>query len=99
MGKKSRSARPQPKPAPSPVPAGEPITSLGWRIVSGGALLVAAGFIVLSRADPLGANWAAKLSPFLILGGYGVAAAGIFAPESLAPGTPADSGPEAPPAS
>ena len=37
-----------------------------------------AGFVVLSYADSLGRNWAASVSPFLILGGYAVVGLGIF---------------------
>lgn len=37
-----------------------------------GALLTIAGFVVLSQADPAAKNWAGKLCPFLILGGYAV---------------------------
>lgn len=53
---------------------------------------LAAGFIVLSFADPLGRNWASVLAPFLILGGYGLVGLGIFLPDPVpsaidAPGT------------
>jgi hypothetical protein len=48
-------------------------------------MLVLAGFAVLSRADALGRNWAASLSPFLILGGYAAAGIGLFLPPAPPP--------------
>ncbi|OGR85751.1 MAG: hypothetical protein A2901_01170 [Elusimicrobia bacterium RIFCSPLOWO2_01_FULL_54_10] len=61
---------------PSAGPAG--ISSRGWKIIGAGAGIVIVGFIVLTFTDPAGQNWASNLSPFLILGGYGVIAAGIL---------------------
>jgi hypothetical protein len=53
--------------------------------------LIALGFIVLSRVDPRGRNWAGTLSPFLILGGYAVVACGIYVPDPAS--RPASSAP------
>jgi hypothetical protein len=59
------------------------ITALGLKIIGVGVAVIVLGFIVLSRADAMGSNWAANLSPFLILGGYVIVGLGIFAPEKL----------------
>jgi hypothetical protein len=60
----------------------------GKALIWSGAGLVALGFVVLSRADAFGRNWAASLSPFLILGGYALMGLGIFWPASDAPPNP-----------
>lgn len=44
--------------------------------VGGGLVLL--GFIVLSKSDPMGGNFAATLSPLLILGGYSSVGAGLL---------------------
>lgn len=80
MGKKSKKDRAQPLPA-SPPAAADGISSAGKKVIGAGAALLVLGFIVLSFTDPMGRNWASHLSPFLILGGYAVIAAGIFVPE------------------
>jgi hypothetical protein len=54
------------------------ISSTGKKTIAGGVVLAAAGFLVLTRADSMGRNWAASLSPFLILGGYALMGWGIF---------------------
>lgn len=56
----------------------ESISPTGKKIILGGVALILMGFLVLSLADPLGRNWAARLSPFLILGGYACVGLGIF---------------------
>ena len=56
-------------------PAGsrEPLlTKCQFLGITAGILLVGVGFYVLTQADPAGQNWAGRLCPFLILGGYGV---------------------------
>ena len=60
------------------IPALKKLRSRGWKIIGAGAGIVIVGFIVLTFTDPAGQNWASNLSPFLILGGYGVIAAGIL---------------------
>lgn len=57
------------------------ISSLGFRVISAGAFLVVAGFVVLWFSDPLGRNLASHLSPFLIIGGYVAIGLGIITPE------------------
>ena len=57
---------------------GDPISSTGWKTIAAGVVLAAVGFAVLTRADSMGRNWAASLSPFLILGGYALMGWGIF---------------------
>lgn len=65
---------------PAPPPPSEALSPLGKRLLGAGGALVAVGFVVLSRADALGRNWAASLSPFLILGGYAAIGVGLFLP-------------------
>lgn len=43
-----------------------------WLLLAGGLLLLAVGFWVLTLADDRASNLAGRLSPFLILGGYGL---------------------------
>lgn len=71
--------------------AGGELSSTGKKTIAGGILVVAAGFFILTYADPMGRNWAAGLSPFLILGGYAVIGWGIFRDDPPAPVPP---GPE-----
>ena len=81
MSKKHRQAKRQ-----EAVSAGEGgdstegITPLGMKVIGAGVAVIILGFFVLSRADAMGSNWAANLSPFLILGGYILVGLGIFAP-------------------
>ncbi|HAM35608.1 MAG TPA: hypothetical protein DEB40_03480 [Elusimicrobia bacterium] len=83
MAKKNRSQKRQSFEAGNASAAVEGITPLGKKVISAGVAIIVLGFIVLSRADAMGRNWAADLSPFLILGGYAVVAIGIFVPEKL----------------
>lgn len=85
MAKKRRREEPSAQPA-SPV---ENITRTGKKIIAGGIGLVVVGFIVLTRTDPMGQNWASHLSPFLILGGYALVALGILWSDEPAEGIPA----------
>lgn len=80
MGRKNRPSK-QAKEAVS-ASVVEDISALGWKVIAAGVVLILLGFFVLSRADPMGRNWAAHLSPFLLLGGYAVVALGIFLPET-----------------
>lgn len=83
-------------PETSGVVEGDPLTSTGKKTIAVGVVLASVGFAVLTRADSMGRNWAASLSPFLILGGYALMGWGIFrddpqpAPPTLA-FPPADS--------
>lgn len=57
------------------------ISRRGWKVIGGGAGLLAAGYSVLCFTDPRGQNWASVLAPFLILGGYAVIGIGILTPD------------------
>ena len=70
---------------PAPPPPSAALSPVGKRLVLAGGALVALGFAVLSRADALGRNWAASLSPFLILGGYAAIGVGLFLPPAPPP--------------
>lgn len=89
MGKKNRARLERPaRDQESP----DPISTQGWKIIGAGVATIIAGFVVLGRVDPLGRNWAAVVSPLLILGGYGVVAIGIFwTQEPAAAGPPSSS--------
>lgn len=56
----------------------ESFAPAGIKLMLCGVGALALGFLVLSRADALGRNWAAGLSPFLILGGYVLIGVGVF---------------------
>lgn len=58
------------------------ISLAGRRIILAGIALLVAGFILLTKTDPAGQNWASNLSPFMILGGYLIIGIGIVFPES-----------------
>lgn len=70
----------------APVEA-DPLSVTGKKTIAAGVVLSAVGFAVLTKADAMGRNWAASLSPFLILGGYAVMGWGIFRddPEPASP--------------
>lgn len=71
---------------------GAPISSTGKKTIASGAVLAVVGFAVLTQADSLGRNWAASLSPFLILGGYALIGWGILRDDA----PPAAKGPASP---
>ena len=71
--------------APAPPPPSAALSPRGKKLVQAGGILVILGFVVLSRADSLGRNWAASLSPFLILGGYAAVGIGLFLPPAPPP--------------
>jgi hypothetical protein len=70
---------------PASPPPSAALNPLGKKLVAAGGICVVAGFAVLSRADSLGRNWAASLSPFLILGGYAAIGVGLFLPPAPPP--------------
>lgn len=72
----------------------DPISTTGKKTIAGGVALAAAGFLVLTRADSMGRNWAASLSPFLILGGYALMGWGIFRDDPSPEASPASPAPE-----
>jgi len=57
------------------------ISRRGWRVIFLGIVLVIVGFVILSFASPDAQNWAGKLSPFVILGGYATIGIGIVLPD------------------
>ncbi len=57
------------------------ISKRGLKTIFAGAVVLALGFFILTKTDPFGQNWASKLSPFLILGGYAIIGVGILVPE------------------
>jgi hypothetical protein len=55
------------------------ISKRGWKVIGIGIAVAILGYVVLSFTDPRGQNWASRLSPFLILGGYATIGFGIVA--------------------
>ncbi len=72
-------------------PPEERISVLGWRLIGAGGAAVLLGFLVLSRADRMGRNWASDAAPLLILGGYAAIGLGLFAPAAEEGGAPSSS--------
>jgi hypothetical protein len=65
-----------------PVLEAEALSGRGKKTIAGGIGLLVVGFVILTFTDPDGQNWASMLSPLLILGAYGIIAAGIFIPDA-----------------
>lgn len=59
------------------------ISKRGRMVIGTGILILIAGFLVLTRTDPQGQNWASVVSPFLIIGGYITIAIGIILPDPI----------------
>jgi hypothetical protein len=57
------------------------ITKRGVKVIFSGLAVLLAGFLVLTKTDPMGQNLASDISPFLIIGGYIVIGIGIILPE------------------
>jgi hypothetical protein len=81
MGKKSRQSRRPAETSAASQASDEYISAVGKKTMAVGVATILLGFIVLSRCDARGSNWAACLSPFLVLGGYLLVGVGIFLPE------------------
>lgn len=96
--KKQQQALAPARSAPAHKEGGDVISSAGWKTIAGGIAVLISGFVVLSFTDREGRNWASTLSPFLILGSYGIIAFGIFLPDrdSPPPGPAADKTPGTP---
>lgn len=73
MAKKTRKAD-------APAPPRESLAPRGKILILAGGISVLLGFFVLASADPLGRDWASRLCPFLILGGYALIGGGLFLP-------------------
>lgn len=69
----------------TPPPPSELLSPRGKVLIAAGGSSVLLGFLVLTRADALGRNWAASLAPFLILGGYAAIGIGLFLPPAPPP--------------
>ncbi|MFA5780154.1 MAG: hypothetical protein WC947_08445 [Elusimicrobiota bacterium] len=54
------------------------ISKRGKIIIATGIGLVIVGFLVLTKTNPQGDNWASIISPFLLIGGYITIAIGII---------------------
>lgn len=76
---------------PAPPPPSENLSSRGKLLIKAGGASVLLGFVVLSRADSMGRNWASSLAPFLILGGYAAVGVGLYLPPDSRPASPASS--------
>jgi hypothetical protein len=94
--KKNRYQNPQKNlsrvPAPAPAMVAKPsftLSRVGKKLLIAGIVLACLGYYVLTLADPFGQNWAANLSPFLILVGYALVGLSILARD---PQTPQKSG-------
>ncbi len=57
------------------------ISKRGRRAIFTGILTVVLGFFILSFADKYGDNWAAHISPFILIIGYTIIGVGIVLPE------------------
>ena len=57
------------------------ISKRGKKVIGIGILLLILGFLVLTKTDPQGQNFASIISPFLIIGGYITIAIGIILPD------------------
>lgn len=73
------------KDVPAPPPPREDLSSRGKALIGAGALLAVSGFVVLSFADARGQNWAALISPFLLIAGYSAVGLGLFLPPASNP--------------
>jgi hypothetical protein len=60
-----------------------PISKRGWKVIFSGIGVVILGYIVLSLADPKGQNFASRLSPLLIIGGYATIGVGIITKDPI----------------
>lgn len=65
------------KSLPQPVVPAPLLSTQGKKWVLIGMGIVTVGFVVLSFTDPQGQNWASRISPFLIVGGYAVIGIGL----------------------
>ena len=57
------------------------ISKRGIKAIFSGLFVLLAGFLLLTKTDPMGQNFASDISPFLIIGGYIIIGMGIILPE------------------
>src|SRR4051812_27740661 len=86
----AKSAKGGQKQRPEPLPVFEPssssvISKRGWFFIGTGVFIGFLGYCLLTLTDPLGQNWASKISPFVIIGGYVLIGAGIVTPPASQP--------------
>jgi len=65
-------------PAPVAAPPAPLFAKRAMRILFIGAVLVIAGFILLSQTDPAGQNWQSIASPLLLILGYALIGVGLL---------------------
>lgn len=71
--------RPGNEPTGQEPPAeGDRFGRTNWLLLAAGLALVVIGFFVLSFADERASNLAGRISPFIILGGYGLLFVGLI---------------------
>lgn len=69
----------RPAQAPPPVESSKPLMGpLSKKLMLGGLVVLVVGYVILSMADSRAENWAGLLSPFVILGGYGLIGAAFY---------------------
>ncbi|OGS44509.1 MAG: hypothetical protein A2539_01250 [Elusimicrobia bacterium RIFOXYD2_FULL_34_15] len=54
------------------------ISKRGKTVISIGIGLLIIGYLILTKTNPQGDNWASIISPFLLIGGYITIAIGII---------------------
>ena len=59
------------------------VSKRGWKLMGLGLVTLVAGYTLLSFADSLAQNLPGKLSPFVILVGYGFVGIGIIIKDPL----------------
>jgi hypothetical protein len=86
MSKKNKNKQPFSKPQAvsrpaSAQPRGPLFSRRGKMLMLAGAVTAALGFFLVTLTDPAGQNWASRLCPFVILGGYALVGLGIIWPD------------------
>lgn len=97
MGKKNKFQQASPSLKPKTTSAAEaPLISQRGKIaIALGIATGIFGFFLVTFTDPAGQNWASRLCPFVILGGYALIGVGILLPDPQP--TPAGATPSLPP--
>jgi dipeptide/tripeptide permease len=71
-----------------------PLSQRGKKVIAIGAIVVGVGFLLLTKVDPAGQNWAGTVSPAIILLGYALIGVGIVLPDPIS-ATESTSSPQA----